>query len=127
MKLLVDQNLSPSLVDQLASAGHDAFHTATVGLASASDPAIFEWCRRNEAVLVTADKKLTKFLAAEQAADPAAVIVRGYLLDVESLASDLVASLPAIEETVTSRGPAVFSVSPDRPVRAQLLPLASEV
>lgn len=127
MKLLVDQNLSPSLVDQLASVGHDAFHTATVGLASASDPAIFEWCRENAAALVTADKKLTKFLAVEQAADPAIVIVRGYLLDVESLASDLIAGLPAIEETVTSRGPAIFSVSPDRPIRAQLLPLASEV
>ena len=59
MKLLVDQNLSLSLVDQLASAGHEANHTTTVGLASASDPAIFEWCRENDAVLVTADKKLT--------------------------------------------------------------------
>ncbi|MEM9041440.1 MAG: DUF5615 family PIN-like protein [Actinomycetota bacterium] len=127
MKLLVDQNLSPSLVDQFASVGHDAFHTATVGLASASDAAILEWCRENAAALVTADKKLTKFLAVEQAADPAIVIVRGYLLDVESRASDLIASLPAIEEIVTSRGPAIFSVSPDRPIRAQLLPLASEV
>ena len=127
MRLLVDQNLSTSLVDQLASAGHDVFHTASVGLASASDPAIFEWCRENGAALVTADKKLTKFLAAEQAAEPAVVIVRDYLLDVERLASDLVASLPVIDETVTSRGPAVFSVSPDRPIRAQLLPLASEV
>lgn len=127
MKLLVDQNLSVSLVDQLASAGHEANHTTTTGMASASDPAIFEWCRENKAALVTADKKLTKFLAAEQAADPSVVIVRGYLLDVESLASDLVASLPVIEETVSSRGPAVFSVSPDRPIRAQLLPLASEV
>lgn len=127
MKLLLDQNLSPSLVDQLAAAGRDAFHTATVGLASASDPAIFEWCRENDAVLVTADKKLTKFLAAEQAADPTVVIVRGYFLDVDRLVSDLIDSLPAIEESVTSRGPAVFSVSPDRLIRAQLLPLASEV
>jgi hypothetical protein len=77
--------------------------------------------------VVTADKKLTKFLAAEQAADPVVVIVRGYLLDIERLASDLIASLPTIDETVTSRGPAVFSVSPGRPIRAQLLPLVSEV
>lgn len=127
MKLLVDQNLNPLLVDRLASAGHEVNHTTAVGLASASGPAIFEWCRENDAVLVTADKKLTKFLAAEQAADPAVVIVRGYLLDVESLASDLVASLPMIEETLISRGPAIFSVSQARPIRAQLLPLASEV
>ncbi len=111
MKLLVDQNLSTSLVEQLASAGHEVNHTTTVGLASASDPAIFEWCRENDAVLVTADKKLTKFVAAERAADPAVVIVRGYLLDVESLASDLVASLPMIGETLLSRGPAIFSVA----------------
>ena len=127
MRLLVDQNLSPTLVDQLTSAGHDAQRAAALGMEKASDPAIFEWCRGNDAVLVTADKKLTKFLAAEQAADPAVVIVRSYLLDVDRLASDLIASLPQIEETITSHGPAVFSVSPDRPIRAQLLPLASEV
>ena len=127
MKLLVDQNLSPSLVDQLASAGYDAQHTGALGMDRASDPVIFEWCRNNDAVLVTADRKLTKFLAAERAADPTVVIARGYLLDVDRLASDLIVSLPLIEETLTSRGPAVFSVSPDRPIRAQLLPLASEV
>ena len=125
MRLLVDQNLSPSLVDHFTSAGHEAHHTAAVGLSNATDPAIFEWCRNNDTVLVTADKKLTKFLAAEQAADPAIVIVRGYLLDVDRLASDLVASLPLIEETVMSRGAAVFSVSRSRPIRVQLLPLAS--
>jgi predicted nuclease of predicted toxin-antitoxin system len=125
VNLLLDRNLSPSLVDRLASVGHAANHTTTVGVSSASDTSIFEWCRHNDAVLVTANKKLTKFLAAEQAADPSVVIVRGYLLDVGRLASDLVASLPAIEEIVISRGAAVFSVSPDRPIRAQLLPLAS--
>lgn len=76
---------------------------------------------------MTADKKLTKFLAAERAADPTVVILRGFLLDVDRLASDLIASLPLIEETIISRGCAVFSVSADRPIRAQLLPMASEV
>lgn len=127
MKLLVDQNLSSSLVGQLISAGHEAQHTGALGMGHASDPEIFEWCRGNDAVLVTADKKLTKFLAAERAADPTVVILRGFLLDVDRLASDLIASLPLIEETITSRGSAVFSVSPDSPIRAQLLPLASEV
>lgn len=127
MRILVDQNLSPTLVDQLTSAGHDAEHTVTIGMERASDPAIFEWCRSNGAVLVTADKKLTKFLAAERAADPTVVIVRGYFLDVDRLASDLLHGLPLIEGTVTSRGPAVWSFSPNRPIRAQLLRLTSEV
>jgi predicted nuclease of predicted toxin-antitoxin system len=127
VRILVDQNLNPSLVDQLTSAGHDAQHVGAIGMARASDPAIFEWCRSNGAVLVTADKKLTKFLAAERAADPTVVIVRGYVLDDDSMASDLLDGLLLIEETVTSRGPAVFSFVPNRPIRAQLLPLTSEV
>lgn len=33
----------------------------------AVDPDIFQWCRDNDSVLLTADKKLTKFLASEHA------------------------------------------------------------
>lgn len=93
----------------------------------AVDPDIFQWCRDNDSVLLTADKKLTKFLASEHATGPTVVVFRDYLLDFERLAADLLANLSAIEQLVTTHGPAVLSVGPDRPTRAQLLPLTSDV
>ena len=63
----------------------------------------------------------------QRATSPSVVIVRGYLLDFPQLETDLIAGLGAIEEVVTTEGHAVFSMGPDRPTRAQLLPLISEV
>jgi hypothetical protein len=40
VRFLVDQNLSPKIVERLAVAGHDAVHISALGLASASDSRI---------------------------------------------------------------------------------------
>ena len=42
MKLLLDANLSPSLVGPLTDAGYDVVHVAELGLLAASDDTIFE-------------------------------------------------------------------------------------
>jgi predicted nuclease of predicted toxin-antitoxin system len=96
-------------------------------MARTVDEDVFAWCRQNDAVLLTADKKLTKYLASQHAAAPSVVIIRDYLLDLTRLETDLVAGLDAIERTIANDGHAVFSMGPDRPTRAQLLPLISEV
>lgn len=70
---------------------------------------------------------LARHLAAQRASDPSVVIVRGYLLEFTRLETDLIAALPAIEGAITDHGHAVFSMGPDRPTRAQRLPLISEV
>lgn len=127
MRFLVDQNLDTSLVGRLTAEGHDAQHTTDLRMERSADADIIEWCRTNGSVLLTADKKLTKLLASERATSPTVVIFRGYLLDFERLASDLLANLPAVEQTITTQGAAVFSLGPDRPTRAQLLPLVSEM
>lgn len=127
MKLLVDQNLPPSLAARLTTAGQDAQHTTDLGLERTVDEDLFEWCRQNDAVLLTADKRLTKYLATQHASSPSVVIARGYLIDFDQLEADLLADLDAIERTISNEGHAVFSMGPDRPTRAQLLPLISEV
>lgn len=78
-------------------------------------------------MLLTADKRLTKYLAEQRATSPSVVIFRGYLLDFPQLETDLIAELDAIEQVIARDGHAVFSMGPDRPTRAQLLPLISEV
>lgn len=93
----------------------------------APDEDIFEWCRQRDAVLLTADKRLTKYLATQRAASPSVVIFRGYLLDFTQLTTSLLDDLDAVERTITNDGHAVFSMGPDRPTRAPLLPLISEV
>ncbi|MFT4186963.1 MAG: DUF5615 family PIN-like protein [Aeromicrobium sp.] len=125
MRLLVDQNLPPSLAQRLASAGHDVQHTHDLAMEKASDEDIFDWCRQYEAVLLTADKKLTKYLADQHASSPTVVIARDYILNFEQLAADLLAQLAGIEQTVAEHGHAVFSLRPDRPTRAQILPFLS--
>ena len=126
MKFLVDQNLPSRLAVRLAAEGQDAQHTSDLGMERTLDEDIFAWCRQNEAVLLTADKRLTRYLASQHAATPSVVIFRGYLLDFARLETDLLAGLDAIEHTIANDGHAVFSMGPDRPTRAQLLPLISD-
>jgi predicted nuclease of predicted toxin-antitoxin system len=49
MKLLLDQNLSAAAAELLRTSGMDVFHTREVGLATADDADILEWCREQGA------------------------------------------------------------------------------
>lgn len=55
MRLFLDANLSPSLVDGLSNAGFEALHVGFVDLLTASDAAIVDYARANDLVVVTAD------------------------------------------------------------------------
>ncbi|MGH3586643.1 MAG: DUF5615 family PIN-like protein, partial [Pseudonocardia sp.] len=46
MKLLLDANLSPGLVDSLGGAGYRCVHVAAVGLLTAPDDVIFDWLQK---------------------------------------------------------------------------------
>jgi predicted nuclease of predicted toxin-antitoxin system len=45
MKLLLDQNCSAGAAEILRSSGMDVVHTREVGLATADDRDILQWCR----------------------------------------------------------------------------------
>jgi hypothetical protein len=73
---------------------------------------------------VTADKKMTKFLAGSGSKCPSVLVVRDLrTLAVERIAAMLVANLEQIEDVVGDHGNALFSIMPDKPIRAQLLPV----
>jgi len=125
LRLLVDQNLPRRLSTSLHADGHDALHTEDEGLAAtAPDPLILSWCCRASRLLVTADKKLTKFLAAPGVDCPSVLVLREMrTVPVEQTAAIVAANLPQIERVIVERGNALFSLTPGRPIRAELLPL----
>jgi predicted nuclease of predicted toxin-antitoxin system len=55
MKLLFDENLSPRLVERLREAFPDGAHVSQLGLAAASDAAVWEYARAHDYVLVSKD------------------------------------------------------------------------
>lgn len=115
MRFLVDQNLPASVAARLATAGQDAQHTSALHLERAYDEDLFEWCRLHDAVLLTADKRLTKYLATQRASSLSVVVARGYLLAFAQLAADVLDDLDAVTDVIGSHGHAVFSMSPEGP------------
>jgi predicted nuclease of predicted toxin-antitoxin system len=76
MKLLVDNALSPLVVQGLRTAGYDAVHVRDVGLARAADEEIFEWCFANDHVVVSADTDFGTLLALRQQKRPSVLLLR---------------------------------------------------
>jgi len=55
MRLLFDQNLSPTLVQRLSDLYSDASHVSLVGLDRASDEAVWSYALTNDYIIVTKD------------------------------------------------------------------------
>jgi predicted nuclease of predicted toxin-antitoxin system len=55
VKLLFDQNLSPSLVFRLADLFPDSHHVRDAGLQAVDDQAVWDYARVNELVIVSKD------------------------------------------------------------------------
>jgi predicted nuclease of predicted toxin-antitoxin system len=76
MKLLLDQNCSAGAAEILRSSGLDVVHTREVGLATADDRDILQWCRTVERVVITLDADFHALLALSAAATPSVVRIR---------------------------------------------------
>lgn len=124
MRILLDQNLPLALAPILREAGHDVTHTRELGLERAADEQILERCCDEERMLITADKRLTKFLATSRAECPSVLVTRDVRASrAQDLGRLIAANLPAIGGVIDERGNAVFTLTPSKPIRAALLPL----
>jgi predicted nuclease of predicted toxin-antitoxin system len=90
VKLLVDMNLSPSLVKRLARHGFEAAHWSTIGAATAPDSEILTWANEHGFVVITNDLDFSAILAASSGASPSVVQIR-----TQDLLSDVVVSIVA--------------------------------
>lgn len=55
MKLLLDQNLSPRLIQQLADLYPGSVHVSAVGLDHASDKDVWQYAQQNQLTIVSKD------------------------------------------------------------------------
>jgi predicted nuclease of predicted toxin-antitoxin system len=76
MKLLLDQNCSAGAAEILRSSGLDVVHTREVGLATADDLDIIQWCRDENRIVITLDADFHAHLALTAARTPSVVRIR---------------------------------------------------
>ncbi len=76
MRLLLDNNLSPRLVELLTLEGWDVAHARALGLRAATDRVVLEAARNDHRVLVSADTDFGALLAASHDPGPSIVLVR---------------------------------------------------
>jgi predicted nuclease of predicted toxin-antitoxin system len=75
MKLLLDMNLSPDWVAELAARGWEAAHWSAIGNPRATDSEIMDWAEANAYVIFTHDLDFGALLAASGAARPSVIQV----------------------------------------------------
>jgi predicted nuclease of predicted toxin-antitoxin system len=99
MRLLLDNNLSPRLLELLGAAGWDVVHVGALGLRAASDKIVLRTARDDDRILVSADTDFGALLAASHEPGPSVVLVRR-IADrrAEDLARILLANLPPLED-----------------------------
>lgn len=106
--LLLDENLSPLLVDQLPPLGTVA-HVRQVGLRGADDAAIWRWAKDNCTAVVTKDSDFLD-LATRFGPPPKVVQLRLGNCATADVAAALLAGAPAILAFLTQPGSAVLLV-----------------
>ncbi len=76
MRFLVDANLSPRVVADLNSAGHDAVHVFERDLGNATDHAILEAAGADDRVIVSSDTDFGALLARHDRHKPSFILLR---------------------------------------------------
>ena len=121
MRLLLDNNLSPKLVEPLVAAGHDVAHVGDRGMASADDPSVLALAAENRRVLVSADSDFGTLLARTNATSPSFVLVRRLIgRRVPELAAVLIENLPLVEDDLEAGAVVVLG---DAKLRIRRLPI----
>lgn len=120
IRLLIDMNLSPRWVDELAGHGYDSVHWSTVGDAQAADTAIMDWARANGRAVFTHDLDFATLLALTHADGPSVLQVRGQNVLPEHMGSVVIAALHQYEPALTT---GALVVVEEKKSRARVLPL----
>jgi predicted nuclease of predicted toxin-antitoxin system len=120
IRLLVDMNLSPEWIAELAKRGFNAVHWSTVGDPHAADTTIMSFARNNEFVVFTHDLDFGTLLALTHAAGPSVLQVRGQNVLPDHMGALVAAALHLYEAALTA---GALVVVEERKLRVRVLPL----
>ena len=76
MNVLVDENLSPSMVQRLAAKGVVAVHVAHIGMPGATDPQVWKYAYEHDQIVVTMNVEDFLHLASGVDLHPGLIVLR---------------------------------------------------
>jgi Uncharacterized protein conserved in bacteria len=120
LRFLVDNNLSPALVEALGDAGHDAVHVRDYGLQQAKDEEVLTRAG-SEDLLVSADADFSAILQRRGSAKPSVIVFRrATARRPQQQLMLLTTHLPTVAESLESGSVVVFE---ETRVRVRELPI----
>ncbi len=121
MKFLIDNSLSPRIAEGLIAGGYQAVHVGQLGMGTASDEQIFQWCLENDHVVVSADTDFGTLLAQYRGNKPSVLLLRrvGQHRPAATIGV-LLANLPAIIEPLEDGSIVVIE---ENRIRVRSLPI----
>lgn len=118
--ILIDMNLSPGWVEELAAHGWPAVHWSTVGDSKAPDREIMDWAHDNDYVVFTHDLDFGTMLALTHAGGPSVIQVRGQNVLPDHMAAMVVSALNQYESELATGALVVIDEAKSR---VRILPI----
>ena len=119
MKLLVDMNLSPKILEYVKTQGVESEHWFKIGKPDASDSEIMKYAVDNNYVVLTCDLDFSTILSATGDKKPSVIQLRLQAFDMERVASIIVSAVKQNED-IFQQG-AVISINAKK-TRIRVLP-----
>ena len=119
MKFLIDNNLSPRLVEYLSDNGFESVHVKQLEMQKSSDEEIFQYAHKNELIIVSADTDFGFILSTWDQNLPSVILFRNF----STLPDRQIAALLSISKNYSSeliRG-SIIIIEPSR-TRIKTLP-----